>query len=632
MKKLFSMIALLLAAAMLAGAVPAAADGSERYEPDDPGLEEMPSSDPGPCVRGELLFELDVSAPGVTETELCRIYVEDPETLRNSGSYSHLVKIGHVSELSGLLGITFPFTRAELLNAKRNGDGKLIPDEAGRNNTCFFVKLGDVADEDAITELRRSPYVKYADRNYLYSVDRPAAPASATETSVFDDVAETAWYRGNVGYVVRTGLMIGTSKNSFEPEGKLTRAMTVTAIYRFAGLPEAADGGRRFLDVPDGVWYSEPVKWASADGVVKGVSATSFDPDGLITRADFATMLFRYGVSVGHEWIGEDAASAGPSDPEKIPDYAAEAVNALYRAGIIKGRPGGAFDPDATITRAEAAAMTERADRSFIAAENDRVRAGGSADRCAYVSGADRFYAAHSASDVAEILSERKAELSARGAVSADRLNSYGDGFFAGNTLAVAFISVSSGSVSFKFDGVGKTDEGYAVELTRDYPSVGTCDMATWCIIAEIPEADVPLSRFGFYSRTGKTRIRIGAGLTDSLGIDFHVSAWIDNMPSTDEAGWKKNVVVRVERTKKTGEPIGDIAVSMAAGLKIFDLVRDPGDAPDECTFRPTEEDLGTIAFTKSGSSYAPFRGKLTFSFGGFGETVSFSVPVSLTY
>ncbi|MBR7032529.1 MAG: S-layer homology domain-containing protein [Clostridia bacterium] len=112
----------------------------------------------------------------------------------------------------------------------------------------------------------------------------------------YSDVSPDAWYHGSVEYVSKTGLMVGVSEDIFDPNGKLTRAMTVTVLYRLAGSP-ATEGKGPFSDVPDGEWYSEPVKWASRKGVTLGVSETAFDPNGIITRADFATMLYRNGVS-----------------------------------------------------------------------------------------------------------------------------------------------------------------------------------------------------------------------------------------------------------------------------------------------------------------------------------------------
>ena len=444
----------------------------------------------------------------------------------------------------------------------------------------------------------------------------------------YSDVSPDAWYHGSVEYVSKTGLMVGVSKDIFDPNGKLTRAMTVTVLYRLAGSP-ATEGKGPFSDVSDGEWYSEPVKWASRKGVTLGVSETAFDPNGIITRADFATMLYRNGVSGDRFRTDASGEKNEPADVDKIPDYAREPVTALFRAGIVQGKGNGVFDPLAAITRAEAAAMIERIgiDLTYITPMIE-----GSADKCTYVSGDDRFYAVHGTDGVAAIISEHRAEFAGRGKTSADRLAAYGEDFFADKTLAVAFISVSSGSVNFSFSGVEKSGDEYEVDLDSSAPSVGTSDMATWCIIAEIPEKDVPLSRIRFFERTGKTKVEIGVGLTDSLGIDFRVSAWIDNMPSTNAGNWKKNVTVKVERREKTGEPIPDVTVSMAVGDKKFDLVRDPGYPEDLCTFRATEEDLSSIVFARSGDSYAPFRGKLTFSFGEFSETVSFSVPVAVTY
>ena len=180
----------------------------------------------------------------------------------------------------------------------------------------------------------------------------------------FKDVPGDMWFYSNVKFVYEKNLMVGTDKNVFEPDAELTRAMAVTVLYRmetklyfFDLMPPLGI----FDDVPAGSWYEESVGWAKTAGVSVGKTDTLFDPESYVTRAEFATMLYRYFKSMGgNSEIRNAGTYSTPADLDLVPDWAREAVAALSSAGIIKGRPGNRFDPYAEITRAEAAALYGR--------------------------------------------------------------------------------------------------------------------------------------------------------------------------------------------------------------------------------------------------------------------------------
>ena len=92
--------------------------------------------------------------------------------------------------------------------------------------------------------------------------------AVSSETG-FSDVAADAWYAEAVDYVQDNGLMSGTSATTFSPNGAMTRAMLATTLYREAGSP-AVTGTDTFSDTQDGAWYSDAVLWASQKGIVTG--------------------------------------------------------------------------------------------------------------------------------------------------------------------------------------------------------------------------------------------------------------------------------------------------------------------------------------------------------------------------
>jgi hypothetical protein len=115
-----------------------------------------------------------------------------------------------------------------------------------------------------------------------------------------------------------------------------------------------------FSDVTGGEWYAGAVAWAAASGVANGVGGGRFDPGAPIARQDLAAMLARYADSTGLELLAASREYAGFADAADIAGYAAPAVEALCRAGVISGRPGNIFDPKGEATRAEVAAMLHR--------------------------------------------------------------------------------------------------------------------------------------------------------------------------------------------------------------------------------------------------------------------------------
>ena len=120
-----------------------------------------------------------------------------------------------------------------------------------------------------------------------------SATVRAAVDGAFSDVGADRWSAGNIAYAVEKGYMQGVGGGKFDPEGTLTRAMVVTVLWRMSGSPAVAYR-RAFTDVPDGEWFTSAVIWAKSEGVVKGVTATTFDPDGAITREQLATMISRF--------------------------------------------------------------------------------------------------------------------------------------------------------------------------------------------------------------------------------------------------------------------------------------------------------------------------------------------------
>lgn len=173
-------------------------------------------------------------------------------------------------------------------------------------------------------------------------------------TLPFTDVNTGDWFFDYVAYVYANGLMDGTSATTFEPNGTMTRAMLVTILWRMEGEP-VVNYLMPFTDVDGGAWYAEAVRWASSEGIVEGVSDTSFAPNAEITREQLAAILWRY--------AGEPATAAnlaGYADGASVSAYAVDAMRWCVEHGIITGTTAATLEPQGTATRAQAAAMLMR--------------------------------------------------------------------------------------------------------------------------------------------------------------------------------------------------------------------------------------------------------------------------------
>ena len=156
----------------------------------------------------------------------------------------------------------------------------------------------------------------------------------------YQDIEPTAWYVDAIRQVVERNVMSGYDYEHFGPEDALTRAQTVCAVYKAAGM---VDDPLPYTDVQQAPWYHAAIEWATDNGIAGGVGDGKFAPDDPCTRESFATMLWR--------WQGcpESKAADGCSD------WAALAVGWAVESGVMDGsRPGDAC------TRAEAAAMVTR--------------------------------------------------------------------------------------------------------------------------------------------------------------------------------------------------------------------------------------------------------------------------------
>ncbi len=173
---------------------------------------------------------------------------------------------------------------------------------------------------------------------------------AAEGDSPFADVPADTWYTEAVEYCRTNGLMSGTSATSFDPNGTMTRAMLATALYRQAGEP-AVTGTDSFTDTAEGTWYTNAVLWASQQGIINGYGNSLFGTNDPVTREQIVTILWRMAGSPAVE-TGERFA-----DQDAISDFAVTAVAWAKQNGVVNGKDGNRFDPKGNATRAEVAVI-----------------------------------------------------------------------------------------------------------------------------------------------------------------------------------------------------------------------------------------------------------------------------------
>ena len=166
------------------------------------------------------------------------------------------------------------------------------------------------------------------------------------QTGVFVDVATGSYYEDAVDWAVENGITQGTDDTHFAPDGICTRAQAVTFLWRAAGSPAPKTNTMPFTDVNAGSYYYDAVLWAVENGITKGTSDTTFSPNMICTRAQIVTFL----------WRSEKSPAAGTANPfadVKSTAYYAGAVLWAVKENITKGTTSTTFSPNADCTRAQ---------------------------------------------------------------------------------------------------------------------------------------------------------------------------------------------------------------------------------------------------------------------------------------
>lgn len=174
------------------------------------------------------------------------------------------------------------------------------------------------------------------------------------QTGVFVDVPEGSYYEEAVDWAVEKGITTGTGNNYFTPDGICTRAQAVTFLWRVAGSPTPKTEAMPFEDVLDGSYYYEAVLWAVENGITVGTSATTFSPELTCSRAHIVTFLWRAANSPSVKMDNPFTDVAGDA-------YYNDAVLWAVKHKITAGTTLSTFSPDEGCTRAQIVTFLYRA-------------------------------------------------------------------------------------------------------------------------------------------------------------------------------------------------------------------------------------------------------------------------------
>lgn len=170
----------------------------------------------------------------------------------------------------------------------------------------------------------------------------------------FTDVPDNAWYASYVKDLAAEGILNGRTSTTFDPEGTITRAEFAKILATASGEDLSSYTGNSQFSDCNGHWAKKYINWAAAKGIVAGVGNGKFAPDEKITREALCTMVWRYSKYKGiYPEKVMDAISFG--DDSSISAWAKEAVYIMQKAGVLNGRGNNCFDPKGNSKRSECA-------------------------------------------------------------------------------------------------------------------------------------------------------------------------------------------------------------------------------------------------------------------------------------
>lgn len=250
------------------------------------------------------------------------------------------------------------------------GIGKSVTDFGNGN---INVEIPYTLQEGEIEENVHAVYVDTkGDVTYLadsrYDTQRERVMFSTRHLSIygvaykanckFTDI-EGHWAKDDILFVADGGLMTGTSATTFSPNGSMTRGMFVTALGHLANADTSTYKQSSFTDVKADAYYMGYIEWGVKNNILVGVGGGKFDPDGFVTREQMAVIMDKYASAMRFK-LPEVYTQIIFADNAKIGAWAASSTKRFQMSGIIQGKSNNFYDPQGTATRAEASAVLHR--------------------------------------------------------------------------------------------------------------------------------------------------------------------------------------------------------------------------------------------------------------------------------
>ena len=171
----------------------------------------------------------------------------------------------------------------------------------------------------------------------VFTLVMPDPGQNVTVTVHYVDVDTSKWYSDAISYVTIKGYMSGIGKGAFNPDGQVTRAELAQMLYAMDGSPEV-EVTAGFSDVPADQWYAKAISWATQNAIVSGYDAATFGPNDPVTRQQMAAILYQYAVQRNYKTDAADpAVLAQFSDGNLVAPYAANAMAWAVKEKIISG-------------------------------------------------------------------------------------------------------------------------------------------------------------------------------------------------------------------------------------------------------------------------------------------------------
>lgn len=295
------------------------------------------------------------------------VYVNDTHTLNSTGASFRSMGIANELTPDNATGSTY-------ITIDRVVGGKLYSSYTSIKNctaltskdfgsTKFYFSGSGSLDNLYILPLADSKSVEVS-----YTIDGSTKGTLSfkvnqqTASNQFTDVSGSyKWAANSVDFMYMNDIIKGNNTKNpklFGPGAKMTRAMLVTVLYRAAGEPTVTGITNKFTDNKQGQYYYNAVLWASNMGIVNGATATTFDPNGNITREQIAAILYRY---AGSPTV--TGSLSGYPDQAQVSSFAVTAMQWAVGTGIITGVTSGGrttLSAKGNATRAQVAVMLHR--------------------------------------------------------------------------------------------------------------------------------------------------------------------------------------------------------------------------------------------------------------------------------